>query len=137
MPTYDRFCFLQMSISKKTAAHQLHAAEEYCLLDHLGALDIDSPPIYPRLTSIICTIGNDECWDLYFDFFFVLYWSKQGKIFCKCDVVLSYQKRLLKIISLSAQNFQKLFLYLLCHQCNVFPFRLLNLFFLSYYRARF
>ncbi|GIX71848.1 pyruvate kinase PKM [Caerostris extrusa] len=37
--------------------HQLAAAEEYCLLDHLSALDIDSPPIYPRLTGIICTIG--------------------------------------------------------------------------------
>ncbi|XP_054712991.1 pyruvate kinase PKM-like [Uloborus diversus] len=42
---------------KKTSAHQLNAAEENCLMDHLGALDIDSPPIYPRLTSIICTIG--------------------------------------------------------------------------------
>ncbi|XP_035225321.1 pyruvate kinase PKM-like, partial [Stegodyphus dumicola] len=46
-----------MAAQKKVSAHQLHAAEEYCLMDHLGALDIDSPPIYPRLTSIICTIG--------------------------------------------------------------------------------
>lgn len=45
------------TLTKKTSAHQLHAAEEYSLLDHLGALDIDSPPIYPRLTNIICTIG--------------------------------------------------------------------------------
>lgn len=47
-----------MEMKKRTvSSHQLHAAEEYCLLDHLGALDIDSAPIYPRLTSIICTIG--------------------------------------------------------------------------------
>ncbi|GBN18017.1 Pyruvate kinase PKM [Araneus ventricosus] len=56
----DRIRTLQFSIrmaSPKTKMHQLAAAEEYCLLDHLSALDIDSPPIYPRLTGIICTIG--------------------------------------------------------------------------------
>ncbi|XP_042894887.1 pyruvate kinase PKM isoform X2 [Parasteatoda tepidariorum] len=42
---------------KVPSSHQLSAAEEVCLLDHLGALDIDSAPIYPRLTNIICTIG--------------------------------------------------------------------------------
>ncbi|GFY75469.1 pyruvate kinase PKM, partial [Trichonephila inaurata madagascariensis] len=36
---------------------QFVAAEECCILNHNKALDIDSRPIYPRLTKIICTIG--------------------------------------------------------------------------------
>ncbi|GFR06823.1 pyruvate kinase PKM [Trichonephila clavata] len=36
---------------------QFAAAEECCILKHHKALDIDSRPIYPRLTKIICTIG--------------------------------------------------------------------------------
>lgn len=46
-----------MATTKKPPAHQLHAADQGSLLDHLSALDIDSHPAYPSLTSIVCTIG--------------------------------------------------------------------------------
>lgn len=36
---------------------QMQAADAVTYLDHLGALDIGSPPSYLRMTGIICTIG--------------------------------------------------------------------------------
>ncbi|CAL1295146.1 unnamed protein product [Larinioides sclopetarius] len=43
--------------SQETNVHQLAAAEKHYLMDHYKALDIDSDPVYPKLTGIICTIG--------------------------------------------------------------------------------
>ncbi|GBN60458.1 hypothetical protein AVEN_176752-1 [Araneus ventricosus] len=43
--------------SQETNVHQFAAAEKHYLMDHYKALDIDSDPVYPRLTGIICTIG--------------------------------------------------------------------------------
>lgn len=41
----------------KVPTMQLQAAGAVTYIDHLSALDIDSPPAYLRMTGIICTIG--------------------------------------------------------------------------------
>ncbi|XP_067140529.1 pyruvate kinase PKM-like isoform X1 [Centruroides vittatus] len=41
----------------KATALQLHGGETDSWLDHLSGLNIDTHPIYQRLTGIICTIG--------------------------------------------------------------------------------
>ncbi|XP_055924313.1 pyruvate kinase PKM-like isoform X3 [Argiope bruennichi] len=43
--------------SEEKNVHQLAASEKLYLMDHYKALDIDSDPIFPRLTGLICTIG--------------------------------------------------------------------------------
>ncbi|GIY29881.1 pyruvate kinase PKM [Caerostris extrusa] len=46
----------------ETNMHQLQASAENNILNHLRALSIDSHPIYPRLTGIICTISIITCY---------------------------------------------------------------------------